>query len=59
MHLSNFLLQVALGSASGGIITILFSIAVVVILFIVFRNIILWYYKLDVIAKSQMAKPSY
>lgn len=54
MKFSNLLLQAAAGSAFGGIITSLLTIAVVVVLFIVFRNIILWYYKLDVIAKSQM-----
>lgn len=52
MYLSNLLLQAAPGSAFGGIITFLLTIAVVVVLFIVFRNIILWYYKLDVIAKN-------
>lgn len=54
MKFSNLLLQAAPGSAFGGIITFLLIIAIVVVLFIVFRNIILWYYKLDIIAKSQM-----
>lgn len=53
MKFSNLLLQAAPGSAFGGIITFLLTIVVVVVLFIVFRNIVLWYYKLDVIAKSQ------
>lgn len=42
----------AAGSGLGDFFLALIMIGIIVLLFIVFRNIVLWYYKLDIIAKS-------
>ncbi|MCY4781449.1 hypothetical protein ORI89_17450 [Sphingobacterium sp. UT-1RO-CII-1] len=47
------LLQSAASEGSfGDLIGTLLMIGFIVLLFIVFRNIVLWYYKLDIIAKN-------
>ncbi len=50
--MNNLLLQSSTGSMFGGLLSTLLGFAVVIILFFLFRNIILWYYKLDLIARS-------
>ena len=53
--MKNALLQAApvSGSDMGAIIMFFIALAVIIILFIVLRNFILWYYKLDKIARCQ------
>jgi len=48
--MKNIFLQAAAGS--GNLFYFLIVIAITVVLFIVFRNLILWYYKIDVISKN-------
>lgn len=45
--------QSELGSNFGGLIGGLFVIGFAVLLFIVFRQIVLWYWKVDLIIKNQ------
>ncbi|MGJ1321449.1 hypothetical protein ACR780_02070 [Sphingobacterium faecium] len=45
-------LQAAGGSGIGSMFYFLIVVAIIVILFIVFRNLVLWYYKLDVLSKN-------
>ncbi|WP_293925639.1 hypothetical protein [Sphingobacterium sp. UBA6320] len=50
--MKNIFLQAAAGSGFGNLFYFLIVIAITVVLFIVFRNLILWYYKIDVISKN-------
>jgi uncharacterized membrane protein len=50
--MKSIFLQAAAGSGFGNLFYFLIVIAIMVVLFIVFRNLILWYYKLDVISKN-------
>ncbi|TCV17108.1 hypothetical protein EDC17_101125 [Sphingobacterium alimentarium] len=51
--MKNILLQAAAGTGIGSLVYFTIVIAVIVVLFVVFRNLILWYYKLDVIVSNQ------
>lgn len=46
-------MQAASGTGIGSLVYFAIVIAVFVVLFFVFRNLILWYYKLDVIVSNQ------
>lgn len=50
--MKSIFLQAAAGSGFGNLFYFLIVIVITVVLFIVFRNLILWYYKLDVISKN-------
>jgi len=50
--MKSIFLQAAAGSGFGDLFYFLIVIAITVVLFIVFRNLILWYYKIDVISKN-------
>lgn len=48
----NILLDSSIGGVFGGLLSFVFAIAISIGIFLLLRNVILWYYKVNIVVKA-------